>query len=186
MKKKKSEGERQQRRRRTLRCYKGLHNSRLGARSPSGRPARAARRRAGTSSTTSSARLSRVGLPTRRPSTAHFLRPNKASEGVFKPPGGRPWLGISSRPHLHCGVRLHPPSAQAGAPRWLCWNRPRGSLLSHQGQEETVTKCLEIHRACQESVCVVLGRTQVAFFHQELFSGFGHGKSCAVLSKALY
>lgn len=76
----------------SLRCYKGLHNSRLGARSPSGRPARAARWRAGTSSTTSSARLSRVGLPTRRPSAAHFLRPNKASEGVFKPPAaGRGW-----------------------------------------------------------------------------------------------
>lgn len=69
----------------SLACYKGLHNSALGARSPSGRPARAARRRAGTSSTTSSAQLSRVGLSRSRPGAAHFLRPNKAGEGVFKP-----------------------------------------------------------------------------------------------------
>lgn len=48
-----------------------------------------------------------------------------------------------------------------------------------------MTKCLETHRACQESVYVMLGRTQVAFFHEEN-SGFGYGKSCTVLSKALY
>lgn len=50
------------------------------------------RRRAGTSSTTSSAQQSPVGLSTSRPSAAHFLRPNKAWEGVFKPPAaGRGW-----------------------------------------------------------------------------------------------
>ena len=48
-----------------------------------------------------------------------------------------------------------------------------------------MTKCLETHRACQESLCVMLGRTQVAFFHKEN-SGFGYGRARAVLSKALY
>lgn len=49
-----------------------------------------------------------------------------------------------------------------------------------------MTKCLETHRACQESVCVMLGKVQVAFFHKETLSGFGYGKSCTILSKALY
>lgn len=49
-----------------------------------------------------------------------------------------------------------------------------------------MTKCLETHRVCQESVCVMLGRTQVAFSHKELLSGFGSGKSCTILSQALH
>ncbi|CAI9177216.1 unnamed protein product, partial [Rangifer tarandus platyrhynchus] len=148
---------------------------------PSGRPARAARRRAGTSSTTSSAQLSRVGLSASRPGTAHFLRPNKAGEGVFKPPAAAragdfqqtsPPLQSQSPPSPSPGTL--PPDGFAGI------NRPRGSFLSHQGQEETVTKCLETHRACQESLCVMLGRTQVAFFHKEN-SSFGYAKSLSPL-----
>lgn len=48
-----------------------------------------------------------------------------------------------------------------------------------------MTKCLETHRACQESVCVCdVGEDTVAFFHKELLSGFGYGKSCTIRSKA--
>lgn len=47
-----------------------------------------------------------------------------------------------------------------------------------------MTKCLETHRACQESMCVMLGKTQVAFFHKEN-SGFGYGKACTILSQTL-
>lgn len=45
-----------------------------------------------------------------------------------------------------------------------------------------MTKCLETQRACQESMCVMLGRTQVAFFHKEN-SRFGYGKACLILSR---
>lgn len=115
------------------------------------------------------------------PTSCDQIRPRKASLNLQRLPG----LGISSRHHLHSGVGRHPPPAHAGAPNGFAGtNRPRGSFLAHQGQEETVTKCLETHGACQESVCVILGRAQVGFFHKEN-SGFGYGKSCTTFSKAL-
>lgn len=167
-KKREREGERQQRRRRTLwRATKDCTTPGWERGAPSGRPARAARRRAGTSSTTSSAQLSRVGLSASRPGTAHFLRPNKAGEGVFKPPAAAragdfqqtsPPLQSQSPPSPSPGTV--PPDGFAGT------NRPRGSFLSHQGQEETVTKCLETHRACQESLCVMLGEDTSRFLPQ--------------------
>lgn len=86
------------------------------------------------------------------PTSCDQIRPGKASLNLRRLLG----LGISSRPHLHSGVGRHPPPAQAGAPDGVAGtNRPRGSFLAHQGQEETVTKCLETHRACQETVCDV-------------------------------
>lgn len=116
------------------------------------------------------------------PTSCDQIRLGKASLNLRRLSG----LGISSRPHLHSRVSRHPPPAPAGAPDGFAGTvRPRGSSLSHQGQEETVTKCLETHRACQESMCVMLGRTQVAFFHKEN-SGLGYGKACTVLAKALY
>lgn len=76
---KKREGERQERRRRTRwRATKDCTTRGWELRAPSGPPARAAPRRAGTSSTTSSAQLSRGGLSACRLCAAHFLRPNKA------------------------------------------------------------------------------------------------------------
>lgn len=97
------------------------------------------------------------------PTSCDQIRPEKASLNLGRLAG----LGISSRPHLHCRAGRPPPSAQAGAPDGFAGtNRPRGPFLSHQGQKETVTKCLETHRSCQESVYVMLGRTQVAFFPQ--------------------
>ena len=116
------------------------------------------------------------------PTSCDQIRPEKASLNLRR----LPRLGISSRPHLHSQVSRHPPPAQASAPDGFAGtNRPRGSFLSHQGQNETVTKCLETQRACQESMCVMLGRTQVAFFHKEN-SRFGYGKACLILSKALH
>ncbi|XP_066886703.1 serine/arginine repetitive matrix protein 1-like [Kogia breviceps] len=98
------------------------------------------------------------------PTSCDQIRPKKASLNLRR----LPRLGISSRPHLHSQVSRHPPPVQAGAPDGFAGTiRPRGSFLSHQGQDETVTKCLETQRACQESMCVMLGRTQVAFFHKE-------------------
>ncbi|XP_027408186.1 uncharacterized protein LOC113899091 isoform X1 [Bos indicus x Bos taurus] len=162
------EGERQQQRRRTLwRATKDCTTPGWERGAPSGRPARAARRRAGTSSTTSSAQLSRVGLSASRPGTAHFLRPNKAGEGVFKPPAAaRAGDFQQTSPPLQ---RLSPPSPSPGTvppDGFAGTNKPRGSFLSHQGQEETVTKCLETHRACQESLCVMLGEDTSRFLPQ--------------------
>lgn len=80
-KRREREGERQQRRRRTRwRATKDCTTRGWERRAPSGWPARAARRRAGTSSTTSSAQLSLGGLSACKLRTAHFLRPNKARE----------------------------------------------------------------------------------------------------------
>lgn len=76
------------------------------------------RRRAGTSSTTSSAQQSLVGPSTSRPSAAHFLRPNKAWEGVFKPPAAGPGWGFPAD-LTSTRVRRHPPRAQAAPPDGL-------------------------------------------------------------------
>lgn len=79
LEKKEREGERQERRRRTRwRATKDCTTRGWELQAPSGWPARAARRRAGTSSTTSSAQLSRGGLSACRLRAAHFLRPYKA------------------------------------------------------------------------------------------------------------
>ena len=97
------------------------------------------------------------------PTSCDQIRPEKASSNLGRLSG----LGISSRPHLHSRVGRPPPSAQAGAPDGFAGtNRPRGSFLSHQGQKETVTKCLETHRACQESVYVMLGEDTSRFLPQ--------------------
>lgn len=41
-----------------------------------------------------------------------------------------------------------------------------------------MTKCFETHRACQESLCVMLRRTQVAFFLKTLvLDTVGHAQS---------
>lgn len=128
LEKKEREGERQQRRRRTLwRATKDCTTRGWERGAPSGRPARAARRRAGTSSTTS-AQLSRVGLSASRPGAAHFLRPNKAGEGVFKPPAAaRGWgfpADLTSTPK---SVATLPQPRQA--PRGLCWNQQATRLF---------------------------------------------------------
>lgn len=117
------------------------------------------------------------------PTSCDQIRPGKASLNLRRLPG----LGISSRPHLHSRAGRHPPPAQPGAPDGFAGtNRPRGLFLSHQGQEETVTKCLETHGACQESVCVMLGGHKSLSSTKKTLSGFGYGKSCTILSKTLY
>lgn len=129
MKKKEREGERQQRRRRTLwRATKDCTTRGWERGAPSGGPARAARRRAGTSSTTSSAQLSRVCLSASRPGAAHFLRPNKAGEGVFKPPAAAQAGDFQqTSPPL---LSQSPPSPSPGRrPRWLCWNQQATRLV---------------------------------------------------------
>ena len=140
MKKKKKErereGERQQRRRRTLwRATKDCTTPGWERGAPSGRPARAARRRAGTSSTTSSAQLSRVGLAASRPSAAYFLRPNKAGEGVFKPRAAvRAGDFQQTSPPLPSGS---PSSLSPGRrPRWLCWNQQATRLVPFTPRSE--------------------------------------------------
>lgn len=111
-------------------------------RAPSGWPARAARRRAGTSSTTSSAQLSLGGLSACRLRAAHFLRPNKAGEASLNlgrlPGWGFPadltstgeaaaTLHPKPRPEPVPGLTT-PPNTRRGT---SVTNRPRGLFLAH-------------------------------------------------------
>lgn len=143
-------------------------------------------RRAGTSSTTSSAQPSRVGLSASRPGAAHFLRPNKAWEGVFKPRAAAE-AGDFQQTSPPLRSRSPPSPSPSLRPLWLCWNQLATRVVpftprSEGDGDEMFGNPLSLPGKC---VCDVGEDTHKSLSSTKKPLWFGYGKSCTVLSKAL-